>query len=147
MLLPKRTTSIIYRLMLHIFQKELHTSIGWQARLKLVAYQPIIPIFKFQHIIASHAISLQPHITSSSFKLILSSLFTFYFISTPLVTNLFLSLSQYHTIHTSLTLLASVQSIFIKLRLIQTMPNEELNIYSYNTHWTNSILIWVFTST
>ena len=56
------------------------------AHLKLVAYQPIIPISKFQHIIASHAISLQPHITSSSFKLILSSIFTFYLISSPLVT-------------------------------------------------------------
>ena len=80
------------------------------ARLKLVACQPIIPISKFQHIIASHAISLQPHITSSSFKLILSSLFNFYLISSPLVTDL--SLSQYHTIHISLTLLALVQSIF-----------------------------------
>ena len=52
----------------------------------LSTYHSYNPISKFQHIIASYAISLQPHITSSSFKLILSSLFTFYFISSPLVT-------------------------------------------------------------
>ena len=67
---------LVFSVLVPTFILFFHFFFSIVARLKLVTYQPIIPISKFQHIIASHAILLQPHVISSTFKFILSSLFT-----------------------------------------------------------------------